>query len=1234
MKKSKFIRNFLIVFGVYFMLMVISKNNISSNINDITNSIGTNNHSISNSLNVTNVMSTITSNFISAVGPTVNLVSGVDLIPNSTNQTDMKNNTKNLQKAIDEMSESGGGTIYLPAGTFYFAQGGIAAHGGEDYAIRCRNNVHLKGAGTNENSSNVTILKPYYNNSKADGGMDMFYFNNYADTGYNDVGAVTTSTKRDVTYTDMNNKKVTLKNQTVYLINADFSDFIVDGDSSRGGIAKCGGSYKTDGKGFMINLFKDCDWNNIVVKNTDATGFGIDCPINSTMTNCKAINCGKAALAKDGGASGFGIGTGYSPEESLLITNCVAINNKKFGFFFEHQSRFSGSHYPATSSKGFVVSNSIAGGNMYDFGGLKAQDVTFENVKSISGQTSYSDSSFKKVTTSSGTCGYSVITYSGATSIKLNSNTEKVYFSMYSTDNYIINSNIFNNVSDVNTNEAEIKWAVNKGIIPLATSTKFNPLDAINRFEVIKTLYRYNNMPGSISTVKTTQDVTNYQSKVKTIGFTDLGGSSYKNDLDGIVWAYNTGIISKDTTFKPTGDCTRAQFVTMLYRMAGQPSVSGTIPFSDVKTTDWFYNAVLWGYNVGLVKGSTNGTFMPNNALKRQELAIFLYRYDTSVKGTYSIVYNLMGGSATNKTSYSKSALPYTLKNPTKSGYTFLGWTGSNGTTASKSVTIKSGTTGDLAYTANWKQNEVTLTKIAIKTKPSKLTYNGGETLDTTGLVLTATYSDGSTRNITSGFIATPTSFNAPGTKTITVSYGGKTTSYTVTVNSVNVNTTLTKITIKTKPTKLVYNVGETLDTTGLVLTATYSDGTVKDITSGYTVNPTTLNAAGAKTITVSYGGKTTTYTVTVNSVTLNKIAIKTKPTKLVYNVGDKVDTSGLVLTATYSDGTVKDISSDYTVNPTTLKTAGAKTITVSYGGKTTSYTVTVNEIKVEKIEIVKLPQQIEYYVGDNFKSDGLTISIYNSNGSVETITSGYQLSIAEGSKLSSPGTIKVSVSYKSKTATFNINVLNKNEDSIIMSSMPNKTNYLVGEKFDATGLELQLVNNNGVTPIKDGYTLSLADGSVLNKVGTHKVVVTYQTKKFEFNIVVKKVSKIEVDTSTVDTEYEVGEKFNEDISVTVEYSDGTKEEIKDNFIVSDTEFTSTGANPINISYGGVDTSIVVNVIESNDKEPTQNEYQPTPEEPEEKENASGMKFNTFHIILLALIAVGITVVFEYKRNN
>ena len=135
----------------------------------------------------------------------------------------------------------------------------------------------------------------------------MFYFNNYKDSGFNSVN-YDISSLVNVSYVDSSGQIVNWENQTVYLINADFSDFVIDGDSVRGGIATAGGQYLTDGKGFMINLFSNCDWNNVVVKNTDATGFGVDCPINSTIRNCKAINCGKAATTSDNGASGFGIG--------------------------------------------------------------------------------------------------------------------------------------------------------------------------------------------------------------------------------------------------------------------------------------------------------------------------------------------------------------------------------------------------------------------------------------------------------------------------------------------------------------------------------------------------------------------------------------------------------------------------------------------------------------------------------------------------------------------------------------------------------------------------------------------------------------------------------------------------------------------------------------------------------------------------------------------------------------
>lgn len=69
---------------------------------------------------------------------------------------------------------------------------------------------------------------------------------------------------------------------------------------------------------------------------------------------------------------------------------------------------------------------------------------------------------------------------------------------------------------------------------------------------------------------------------------------------------------------------------------------------------------------------------------------------------TYSITYTLNGGTAANPTSYTVETNTFTLNNPEKAGYNFIGWTGSNGTTPQMTVTITNGTIGDLSYTANW----------------------------------------------------------------------------------------------------------------------------------------------------------------------------------------------------------------------------------------------------------------------------------------------------------------------------------------------------------------------------------------------------------------------------------------------------------------------------------------------------------------------------------------------------
>ena len=89
----------------------------------------------------------------------------------------------------------------------------------------------------------------------------------------------------------------------------------------------------------------------------------------------------------------------------------------------------------------------------------------------------------------------------------------------------------------------------------------------------------------------------------------------------------------------------------------------------------------------------------------------------------YTITYTLNGGTATNPSSYTIETNTFTLNNPSKTGYTFTGWTGSNGTTPQTSVSITKGSTGNKTYTANWIASTYTVTANA----------NGGTIASTTG---------------------------------------------------------------------------------------------------------------------------------------------------------------------------------------------------------------------------------------------------------------------------------------------------------------------------------------------------------------------------------------------------------------------------------------------------------------------------------------------------------------------
>ena len=113
--------------------------------------------------------------------------------------------------------------------------------------------------------------------------------------------------------------------------------------------------------------------------------------------------------------------------------------------------------------------------------------------------------------------------------------------------------------------------------------------------------------------------------------FKDVKKSAYY--YKPVLWAVEKGIttgVSK-TKFNPSGVCTRAQTVTFLWRMAGKPKVSGTKnPFKDIKKSDYFYQPVLWAAGKGIVEGYKDKTFRPKGKCLRRQMVTFLYRYEMS----------------------------------------------------------------------------------------------------------------------------------------------------------------------------------------------------------------------------------------------------------------------------------------------------------------------------------------------------------------------------------------------------------------------------------------------------------------------------------------------------------------------------------------------------------------------------------------------------------------------------
>ncbi len=284
---------------------------------------------------------------------------------------------------------------------------------------------------------------------------------------------------------------------------------------------------------------------------------------------------------------------------------------------------------------------------------------------------------------------------------------------------------------------------------------------------------------------------------------------------------------------------------------------------------------------------------------------------------------------------------------------------------------------------------------ISIKKLPDKIEYNQGEKINVEGLVVVANYKDGTVKEISYYTYWYPNTSTA-GVKKVRITYAYFETSFNITVNG-PVAPTISSVSIKTLPDKTVYTVGEGLSFTGLALYANYTDGTRKTVTSGYTYTAPDMTTTGTKTVKIHYAGFTASYNITVNAkpvVTLVSIAVTRLPDKTVYFVGEKVNCNGFQVTGTYSDGSKKVIPTVDVVLPDT-STTGTKTVTVKYGGKQTTFNITVRapyvnatsvDVYVEK-DFENMVAQLSYKVNPS-NADIKSVSWKSSDTSICTVDS------------------------------------------------------------------------------------------------------------------------------------------------------------------------------------------------------------------------------------------------------
>jgi len=386
--------------------------------------------------------------------------------------------------------------------------------------------------------------------------------------------------------------------------------------------------------------------------------------------------------------------------------------------------------------------------------------------------------------------------------------------------------------------------------------------------------------------------------------------------------------------------------------------------------------------------------------------------------------------------------------------------------------------------------------KISVDTTGVKITYTVGEKVDFTGLKVVLHYNDNTTESIALSDEVTidPVSTDKAGRVDVTVRWGEFTATFPITVKEAP---TVTSLELDTTGVTKSYIVGDTVSLAGLVIRANLSDGTTVTVpldSDALSISGLNTDTAGRKTVTVSYMGAEATFTVEVKEPrTQTGIRVDATGAKTDYSPDETVDFSGLRVYATYNWGEETEISlADCTVTGADTATSGTKTVTVTYGTFTATFTINVAKGDILGISVSTDGVKLVWEKGETVDLSGIVVTL-RQKGVADRVLSADEYTVSDYTADTTVGTHTVTVTLVADTDfTVTFTFVIRTVSGITVDASAVKTSGIyVGDKPDYSALVITVTRTDGTT-----FRVSASDctitGDDVAAPGTVTVTVSY----------------------------------------------------------------------------------------------------------------------------------------------